>query len=613
MGGDAGERVATLNGRFILETRTSTLPATATLRLHDGDDTVVVPCTVTGSDWTCATPAGKFDAELHAPGFVPVNLWGIELSASTPRDAGEVTLRQGGILRGTVLERGRGISGVEVELAPSAALTGGDAARAAILTRRASTDRSGAFAFTDLGTGTYSLATRYDGYSTASSRSLRVEAPHVLELAPMQILPLAKLDVHVTPPLDFHGAPWVCTLERATPLSRYHEVVRRGMTSQAGHWSATLLDAGSTYRLRIATSKGEAVESRDIELMADMILPLDIAKLVLDGTITMGDKPVSAWIALLAEDGPQFTFRSNEEGVFSGVLPKRSAWRARVRIVQPRIELQVDEVDLRTDGDKVHARIELPGGEAKGKVVDENGQPLSATVMITGDRGLEATTASSAKGEFHFVGLTDGARSVKAMTDDGESDPMRVSVDGEDTAPLTLVVRTAPRIRGEVVDAAGSPIAGATIRYQQGREARTATSGVTGEFSFAVAPGAVNAPLAVLADGWPRVLLSWPVASRERLRVVLGPAKARLGIDFGSAPPWPYLRSSGSEFFALPHLFLPRAGGPPVELREDRFWFDLQPGTYTVCSEPALSDRCVTRVLAPHGTANVKLTAEGWR
>jgi Carboxypeptidase regulatory-like domain len=609
-------RPATIHGRLVLESTKIPAPKSARLRLGAVGETkdVEVACAVEENRLACDAPAGRFDAALHAPGFAPVHFWGITTTSAELLNLGPIELRTGGAIAGKVLDRGAGLDGVEVELVPSATPAEGNAVRAAILTRRAVTDREGKFSFADVGTGTYSVVARLEGYSAANVRPVRVEAPAEVRLDAIELAPLRKLEVFVTPPVDPQGARWVCTLHRAVPLSGYHEVVRRGMVSEAGHWSADLLDA-STYRLQIATAAGDPIETREVELSDNAILNIGLSRLPIRGLITLGDRPIAASIVLQSEDSARVTFRSNGEGIFTGFLPEKETWRARVQAGKPRIELQVDDVEISRDGDTAFVHIELPAGAVAGTVVDENGRPVVATVMLTGERGVEASTESDAEGKFTLHGLTTGARRIKAGTLSGESDLLPVDVtDDEEPQPLTLVVRSQTIVRGDVVDAAGNGIPGAVVRYRGvGGETRTTTTGLAGEFSFPVIKGAPVTSLAVLADGWPKTLLTVADPSR-RQRVVLGGAPARLMLQLRGAPPWPFVTADRAHFFWLPDLFLPRPAGPPAEFRDGRFALDLLPGTYTVCPEPVVSDRCATRSLAANTSATLMAAPDQrWR
>lgn len=608
-----------IHGRFMAEGRRDVTEfATPSLQFRATDApgvTADAECKVAGAEWTCTLPAGTFDAVLHVPGFAPRYFWGITASPAAPLDLGTAVLARGSTVRGEIVQRTGPAKGAIVELTPSAAPAGTNAARAAIRTRRAQTGADGSFSFADVGNGTYSIAARLEGYSPATVQTLRVEPPAEALVPRLTILPLVTLSVFVTPPVDYAGQPWHVALERLTS-GGYRQLTRGGSTSESGSWSASLLEANS-YHLKISTSAGAVVETREVELSADTEIAATISRIAIEGLVTLGDDPARASVTLISESGARFQFRSNAEGRFSGLIPSEQTWRAQVVTTAPRTELYVDEVELTADGEgRVRARIELPGGEVKGRVLDDEQRPVTAAVLALGDRGLQLSTESLPDGSFHLIGLPEGVHRIKATSVRGESEPAPIRVGRSESAPLTLIIRSQSSLEGTVADPSGNAVVGAAIRYRlNGGETLTRITGLDGEFSIPHAKGAASLSFAVLADGWPRTLVSVRPDTSRPARVVLDRRPARLGLRLRGAPPWPFITTDRTHFYMLPHLFLPRAGGPPREFSasDGRMWLDLAAGTYAVCPEATFTDRCAVRTLAAHTDTTVDLTDEGWR
>jgi len=139
-----------------------------------------------------------------------------------------------------------------------------------------------------------------------------------------------------------------------------------------------------------------------------------------------------------------------------------------------------------------------PNTVVEGRVVDESGAPVagasvrSMSGMLFGDgprRGGEAETDES--GAFRLEGLSPGQIHLIARAEDrplrGTPEPVTVG-EGETVSGIEIVLARAARITGVIVDPAGTPLAGATIRLRDhagdgGRGGRSsATSGEDGSF-----------------------------------------------------------------------------------------------------------------------------------
>jgi Carboxypeptidase regulatory-like domain len=142
---------------------------------------------------------------------------------------------------------------------------------------------------------------------------------------------------------------------------------------------------------------------------------------------------------------------------------------------------------LLTLGASAGARIEVrivmpaPGGSVCGTVFDPEGQPVAGAVVTLGKKssGVGTTLAGGAKGlraapvvvetgadgRFRAAGLKPGA--VPVIVETETFAPWMGTVDVEAHVEAPLIVRLAPDVscEGIVLDTAGKPVAGVTVRY----------------------------------------------------------------------------------------------------------------------------------------------------
>jgi len=174
------------------------------------------------------------------------------------------------------------------------------------------------------------------------------------------------------------------------------------------------------------------------------------------------------------------------------------------RAAVPGVEVpeDVNEVDLGTV-------VLAPAAAIAGLVVDAEGRPLAAA-EIRYDRDAERPAAflaamlagepararTDAGGAFTLSGFRDGERVHLLVSRAGYVDATVAAVTVPTVEPVEVVLRTASRVTGKVVDADGRPLAGARVVVQpEGQRfpgGRVETAG-DGSFELAdVAPGRVE-------------------------------------------------------------------------------------------------------------------------
>lgn len=600
---------AVLHGTIVVPRGEHAKQIRARVQYASGSEAAVA-CQVIEPSWTCRVAAGKLDLELYSPGFAPAYLWNIDAASGSFVDTGAITLTYGAPITGKVVEHDYAAKGVTVEVVPAGVLTGDSALRSRLKSRRTITDRAGNFAFSDIAPGTYNVVVSKDGYSTITRTNIHVESGREQKLARLAIVALARLAISATPPLDFYGNPWLARLNKGVAGTPYEQLARAGKFSQTGIWSTNLLDSG-TYRLEILSSRGERVATKYVDVDGAASIDLHIDSIPIHGQLRVGERPAKGIVSLVWEDGSSLSFRTSAEGEFSGIVTHEGSWRATVRTASPRMELHLNDIQVRRRDEEESAtvRIDLPAGQIRGSAVGEDEQPVrAASVMLLRDGTLIATTATADDGTFSFAGIENGAIQLNAAAKGFSSGYAPVTVDDDHVSPIKLVLHSLDSIHGHVLDSAGNAVLGATVRYgSSGQRGQTAT-GLAGDFSVAVPKDGGVIEIAVIAPGYPRKFMTVQAPQSgvdpPELRITLGASAARLDVDISrSDMPWPTITSAGTLFLPLFELFLPRPGGPPAELRYGGYTFDVEPGTYTICGSGSLPSRCVTKTIPAAGMA----------
>jgi len=300
---------------------------------------------------------------------------------------------------------------------------------------------------------------------------------------------------------------------------------------------------------------------------------------------------------------------TDESGAFSGALPKEGTWRVQVSFTDVLQRLRVYRVSVKRKDGQSAARvdIDLPGGVIEGRVVDDKGNGVAgAEVRVVRGTAAETNGATDESGRFTLVGLQNGVVQIAALKDglDSEQVEHRVS---DDSPAVTLELRDKVTVRGHVTMPNGAPVTGALIRYLYGsRTPEPAISGPSGYFAFKVPRGLRSVIVVVLATGLPIKLEELRIPSDNgtleiRMEGVGGILVVRPG---DSQLPILYHEAAAISLHAL---FAPRDLGPPKEMQNDGFHFEVESGQYAAC----IRDRCIHATITPegHAVADFRTTA----
>ncbi len=477
-------------------------------------------CPIVESRWRCDVPSGTFDLRLRAPGFVSHYLWERELPPAVTVDLGRVELVPGSSVSGwLVTEDDSPIrQGTKVAAIPQATRPGAPQAEArhrSLANRAAVTDR-GFFHLQGLLPGAYVLDAEQEGYVPLRSRTVVVIEGLPSELIePLVLTRPADLRVTVDPPVDRLGEPWGLT------LGQQQSGARTGRSEPDGSWTTKALRPG-TYTLMVASSQGSrlAVEEVEVEGPAtEHWVALDFVEV--EGALTLGGEPLAAELAFGRADGPvSIRLQADEEGRFSGSLPRSGNWDVDVRSKSAGISrrLRAIEVEPAAGSDYAWVEIDLPATRIEGEVVDAQGHGVArATVLavpVPTEVGDPAERPSHVRseddGSFVLSGFEPALyrlQAIRIMREGRQlSEPVEVTLDQDDPPRRVRLVLDSQPFRGRVLSGSGG-VAGVTVTARAlgvtpGISIPAARTGPDGRFELSLPAGAGEAELTVLAPGF---------------------------------------------------------------------------------------------------------------
>lgn len=207
--------------------------------------------------------------------------------------------------------------------------------------------------------------------------------------------------------------------------------------------------------------------------------------------------------------------------------------RYRVTLSGPALPTQPDLnlVLPRTVGERIVDIQVLRMASIDGRVVDQDGQPLAdiAIGYRSGDRDARTDAARSDRdGGFRILVPPGPIQLIASTANRPESHThLPLVAPGARLSGVEIVMDAGAQIAGQVVDASGVPVAGATVRARADDQhaERTASTSADGRFTLAaLRPGhiVVLASAPGLAPSSPAVVQLEPGAGIDELRLVLG-------------------------------------------------------------------------------------------
>ncbi len=481
-------------------------------------------CPVNGGQWRCEVPSGVFDLRLRSAGFISHYLWERELPARQTLDLGVVKLAPGSSISGWLVTADDSPldEKTRVVAAPRATHVGSprEQERQAGLALETAVSERGFFHFQGLRPGAYELHAEQKGFVPLRSLPVMVVENLGTELPePLVLTRPAELFIGVEPPADPRGEPWRLTL--SSPSST--EGVPPGLTDEAGTWVTTSLNPGP-YTLIVADSEGSRVASEEI-----VVEPPETEHWVMlsfvevEGVVTLGDEPLAARLAFGGSSGmTSVSMQADDEGRFSGVLPRPGTWSLDVRSGSPRVfrRLRAVEVEPTAGSSRAFVEIELPGTRLEGEVVDAEGSGITGATILAvpvpqgPDDPAERPSfvRSEEGGLFVFEGFEPAVYRLQAIVAEPsgqkrQSEPVEVSLKEDDPFQTArLVIGRSVRFQGRILWR-GTGVPGIAVLAQPrgsgtGVLVPSGLSGPDGRFELELPEGTASAALTVLAPGF---------------------------------------------------------------------------------------------------------------
>jgi len=427
-----------------------------------------ISCPVRDDAWSCRVPWGTYDLRVRASGFVSRYFWDRSV-ATDPLDLGTQTLIRGSSLVGWIeTEDETAVEASKIELIPS---TSGPPVTSRSLRVEALPGKEGFFHFEGVAPGAYGLQVSLKGYVTGVLDDVRILPGMEAALEERIVLKRPHpVTFTVSPPADVFGKSWKLELQPTRPGSSGFS----GWTDDAGRWAEAGLPPGE-YHLMITASDGSRVASEDVSIAPETDEHLVTLETIwVEGRVLLGDEPLPATVIFGGTHGSEaIRMEADEEGEFTGVLPRGGDWSADVRAKEPRIfrRLRGIEVDARGGG-PAYVEIVLPETLIEAEVVDETDTPLAGAMVLimrypaTEKPSFERTDSD---GVFSLIGLDYGEYRLEAQHFGSDrqlsrSDPAVLEISKEaPSASARLVVHRTAKLTGRVVSAAGTAVVGASI------------------------------------------------------------------------------------------------------------------------------------------------------
>ena len=599
---------AVVAGRFLASATRTVAAVRARLFQHDspssgvsvlGTAGIELRCVSDLPNWSCSVPAGpKFDVRLEPSGFAPLYYWDLTLATKEVRKLAPQPLIYGASIAGWVQTPvGDPLSGARVAVYPLEA-TRSESTERLSRNRALVTDRRGFFSVGGLAPGSYRVVSRAAALSPAVVSIVTVEAGEsVVWPRAIRHESLAELELSLDPPLDPEGREWVVELTEQSPLEPSAKVMSdQGPANPSGVWRRAGLRA-AMYSLSITNKSGSRFEEREVDLAGGgrLVLPISIQRILVRGTLLLGDEPLQARIRFANTNGLAISTSTNDSGSFEAPFPEPGSWRPEVFYPDAKNAARLHARPIEVTTDLKPVEIRLPGGRLRGVTVDELGSAVMAAVHVSRNGQLVTQQMTNETGEFDLVGLSEGSYTIEAEGREGTSGPITAEVEKSETSDLTVVLARYRVITGSIMTPDGLPASGAVVRISTNgghRWSRVITN-VRGDFRYNSRDPNGHLLLVPLTYSYPTVLVNIGAIPKDHLTITLPRHGGILHVRT-TEPTYVWHRGVAVPFslFWFPEPFGLHDGG-----------IHLAPGEYAVCRGPVRDDAC--RAVALNAGSNI--------
>lgn len=594
----------------------------------------------------CPVPVSRLDLRVRAAGFISHFFWNVRLHVGKPHDLGQMKLRPGASIVGSVVpfpEAGP----VVVDLAPYSADQGRGREEEKIrrLSLKEQPNEHGFFHFDGVQPGAYKVVARqgekaraqYFPVSVLENAESEIRDPLVLE-------PPVRLVVEIDPQQDFFEKPWRLQLLQLGDTPGSAGAVAEGRVDAVGGFRSDPLDPGD-YVLLVRDSTGNQVAMRELTLDREAEpVRVEIPYVWVTGTVRLGEEPLIADVIFGGRFGAEkVTLLADEEGHFEGALPRDGDWPVHVASTAPPVARDFLAIPVEAPSGSLAAEVELvlPNTMVAGEVVDAEGRPFEGALVRLREveTNLLMSMQTDARGEFRYHGAAEGAVIVEASArmangEQAASENVPLQVDEEhDTESVRLVLHPLRTLTGRVLSATGNvPGAALEVWLADARGRWIALPGITktrvdGTFAVQIPAPARRGLMTVLAPGYALRLVPLDALPKEPLTLAVEAVAGTLRIDLPEPvrfrdpyQPKPQLFVDGRavSFFTIDRWIKINQGsttGPSLTVRQ------LPPANYTACWMPFSSTSnlltltpsgdCKSGFLAPGAELVLELGAEG--
>jgi hypothetical protein len=426
--------------------------------------------------WQCPPlPASTFDVVISAEGYIPQYRWNLKVSASKTTDLGSVELKRGASVAGWVeAEDGAIDVACTARLLPQ--ISPGSGPQVAEKIGRTAADvrvrKDGFFQFVGVPPGSYKLEVRQPGFAAVAVEPVQVSAKQETFLRePVTLKRPLRLEVAVSPPLDWLGKPWkVLIFKDPEGKTSFEKETVFGGTSDPQGLVTVAEQSPGWFQVHVSDSSDNQLLWKAFRVIGpeDARQNLRIEILTVTGTVKLGKEPLAATLQFGGRYGSSsIRMESDNEGRFHGILPQDGWWRVDVSAARPRFDTRTRVKAEPAGKDQAKVAIVLPATRVYGQVLDDRGRPAAAAdVSLTAD-DVDLDVKADDLGRFEVRGLKAGMALAMASLSTPQavltSDPMTLAL-GEDqeTGPIEIRLRRARKLSGSVQSARG-PVPGAAI------------------------------------------------------------------------------------------------------------------------------------------------------
>ncbi len=482
-------------------------------------------------------PAGTIDLRIAASNLAPIYRWNVR-QENGHADLGRLQMVPGASLFGYVVDAD---TGYPVPAATITAIPAGtenlpisdQEARAAMPDTSARTNERGNFQLLSVTPGAYRLKADHPDYLTVYPAEITVvrNAETILR-GNIGLSPPLRLHLEIAPPRSPGGHRWNALLTDPSTGSDVGtaESDREGIL-RFDHLSP------ATLRVRVDAEDVHRAFETNIELVADLELPVDIPIVEVVGLVSMNGEPVRGELEIGTGSGDGWNTAIDEEGSFQ-------TW-----IREPHLEVlfltvegegfsnpaKVTVEGFVVEDGRVELEVELLDLEISGRVVNRRGEPFQGALVIAREgRSMPAKVYSEADGSFTMRPLQTGEHRIRASRRGYGASQEEVLILSESlpSARTELVIRPSRRLEGRLIGPSGEAVAGARIvafSVDSDLVSATADTDINGAFSAEVAAESRQVVLVVTAPGYP--FWSACIDSTSEALIQLPPAGGALEIQ----------------------------------------------------------------------------------